>query len=244
MCMGMIYIVCFMVIGMVKSIYLLCIKGGKEHGMNRLILQPLPPEFVSKHLKNKIPNEPRIQSVYGGHAWGLKIKKVGEIYYFDHGWNNVVKDVSLGYGDFIVFWLVDACTFKMSVYSPNGCEKVLPPIVKRLPSEFVGLVKLDGEGTIMKVLNGKNWPMALRLDKSYRAERYYLSTGWRKFRRRHSLSVGDICVFKLITSEYKLWLAKLTKKKRSLIPSPGEEFLDESKRQCGMPQQHARVIYF
>lgn len=89
-------------------------------------------------------------------------------------------------------------------------------------------------------------PMLLRLDKLYRAERYYLSTGWRKFRRKQGLSIGDICVFKLITSEHKLYLAKLTKEKRSTIPSPGEEFLDASKRRCGMPQQqqHTRVIYF
>nr|GEV85874.1 DNA-binding pseudobarrel domain-containing protein [Tanacetum cinerariifolium] len=91
---------------------------------------PLPPDFVTMHFKNNIPYDPIIQSLNGEHVWGVKIKKVGEVYCFDHGWNNVVKDAAMGYGDFIVFWLADACTFKMLACSPNGCEKDLPPKVK------------------------------------------------------------------------------------------------------------------
>ncbi|GJS77619.1 hypothetical protein Tco_0727500 [Tanacetum coccineum] len=37
---------------------------------------PLPPDFVTMYFKNKIPNDPIIQSLNGEHAWGLKIKKV------------------------------------------------------------------------------------------------------------------------------------------------------------------------
>ncbi|GJR37796.1 DNA-binding pseudobarrel domain-containing protein [Tanacetum coccineum] len=204
---------------------------------------PLPPDFVTMYFKNKIPNDPIIESLNGEHAWGVKIKKVGEVYCFDHGWNNVVKDVALGYGDFIVFWLVDECTFKMLAYSPNGCEKDLPPKVKvedygdglvqdddpmfktimikshesilRFPGKFVGLGKIEGEGPIMmKGLDGKEWPMVARLDKSYQAERFYSVKGWRGFRRSNDLKEGDECVFKFITSERKICLAKVTRKKR------------------------------
>ncbi|GJU31679.1 DNA-binding pseudobarrel domain-containing protein [Tanacetum coccineum] len=245
---------------------------------------PLPPDFVTMHFKNNIPNDPIIQSLNGEHAWGVKIKKVGEVYCFDHGWNNVVKDVALGYGDFIVFWLVDACTFKMLAYSPNGCEKDLPPKVKveddgeglvqgdnhmfktiinkshedrlRLPEEFVGLGKIEGEGPIMmKDLDGKEWPMVARLDKSYQAERYYLVKGWRGFMRSNGLKEGDECVFKFITSELKICLAKVTRKKRLPIQpcqdgscadvKSEDECLDAANRPHGMPhQEDARVIYF
>ncbi|GJY34540.1 DNA-binding pseudobarrel domain-containing protein, partial [Tanacetum coccineum] len=218
---------------------------------------PLPPDFVTMYFKNKIPNDPIIQSL---------------------------NDVALGYGDFIVFWLVDACTFKMLAYSPNGCEKDLPPKVKvedygdglvqdddpmfktimikshesilRLPGEFVGLGKIEGEGPIMmKDLDGKEWPMVARLDKSYKVERYYLSRGWRRFRRSNDLKEGDECVFKFITSERKICLAKVIRKTWSPIQpcqhgrctnvKSEDECLDAANRPRGMPhQQDARVIYF
>ena len=65
----------------------------------------------------------------------------------------------------------------------------------------------------MKNQDGKEWKMGVRLDKSYWTERYTLSPGWRKFKRHNKLTEGDECVFKFITSESKLCLAKVTKKK-------------------------------
>ncbi|MFS8028872.1 putative transcription factor B3-Domain family [Helianthus anomalus] len=55
------------------------------------------------------------------------IKQIGDDYCFVNGWNNVVKDVQLGFGDFLLFKLVDQSTFRLSIYSPNGCEKILTP---------------------------------------------------------------------------------------------------------------------
>lgn len=94
------------------------------------ILQPLPPDFMSFHLKNKIPNDMIIQSAKGGYSWRLKIKKIGEMYYFFNGWDKVVKDCKLGNRDFLVFTLVDHSTFKMVMYRPNECENVLKPKTK------------------------------------------------------------------------------------------------------------------
>ncbi|KAJ0727054.1 putative transcription factor B3-Domain family [Helianthus annuus] len=91
------------------------------------LLQSLPPEYVTMHLVNKIRNNPIIRSANGGYSWRLKIKQIGDDYCFVNGWNNVVKDIQLGFGDFLLFKLVDQSTFRMSIYSPDGCEKILQP---------------------------------------------------------------------------------------------------------------------
>ncbi|CAH1417144.1 unnamed protein product [Lactuca virosa] len=86
----------------------------------------LPSGFIRRHLENKIPENPILRSRNGGYEWRLKIKKEGEIYCFTDGWSDVVEDSDLGFGDFLVFWLVDESTFKFSIFSPNGCERDFP----------------------------------------------------------------------------------------------------------------------
>ncbi|KAI3731499.1 hypothetical protein L1987_62687 [Smallanthus sonchifolius] len=87
---------------------------------------PLPPDFISRHLDHKIPKAPMIRSATGGHSWRLKIKKIGDNYCFSDGWDSVVADIKLGFGDFLVFRFDDKSSFEMMVYSPNGCEKEIP----------------------------------------------------------------------------------------------------------------------
>lgn len=87
-------------------------------------------------------------------------------------------------------------------------------INQRLPAEFVGLAGMNEERTIrMKNVDGKEWKMRLKLERSRKAKRYYLSSGWPDFRRDNELYEGDKCVFKLIKSEDMLYLAKVIKKK-------------------------------
>ncbi|KAF5806702.1 putative transcription factor B3-Domain family [Helianthus annuus] len=87
----------------------------------------LPSAYVSKHLENKIPKGPVILFVNGGYSWRLKIKKIGDDYCFTDGWNNVVQDIQLGFGDFLCFRPLDQSTFEMTIYRPSGSEKILPP---------------------------------------------------------------------------------------------------------------------
>ncbi|MFS7948977.1 putative transcription factor B3-Domain family [Helianthus anomalus] len=89
----------------------------------------LPPEYACMHVENKITNSPIIRSANGGYSWRLKIEENGDGdgYCFVNGWNNVVEDIQLGFGDFLFFRLVDGSTFRMSIYSPDGCEKILQP---------------------------------------------------------------------------------------------------------------------
>ncbi|XP_076894259.1 B3 domain-containing protein REM6-like [Bidens hawaiensis] len=192
----------------------------------------LPPEFVSKHLKNKVPYAPIIRTANGGYLWRLNIKYIGDSYCFTNGWNIVAKESHLGFGDLLFFRLVNRTTFEMKIYSPDGCEITLPPknehddpifmplLTKdyrsrlRFPPEFAALAGIDGEGTMtVKNIDGKEWVTVLRLDASYKSKRYCLGSGWGRFWRENKLSIGDECVFKFIRSEGKLLLAEVTKEK-------------------------------
>ncbi|GKE72871.1 DNA-binding pseudobarrel domain-containing protein [Tanacetum coccineum] len=53
--------------------------------------------------------------------------------------------------------------------------------------------------------------MAVRKDKRKLSTQYHLSNGWRAFMRSNNISQGDKCAFKYITSEDKMYLAKINK---------------------------------
>ncbi|KAJ0750772.1 putative chromatin remodeling & transcriptional activation HMG family [Helianthus annuus] len=250
-----------------------------------IILQRLPSAYVSKHLENKIPKGPVILSVNGGYSWRLKIKKIGDDYCFTNGWNNVVEDIQLGFGDFLCFRPLDRSTFEMTIYRPSGGEKILPPKgdhdgtggvqyvvtendendevngeneddddpyftpiitkthtkVLRFPVKFAELAGIDGEGTmVMKNLNGKEWHLGLKMEKTHGKNRYYLTTGWSGFRVENDLSEGDECVIKFVRSEGKLLLAKIPRQEwaaRQPQPSGKNQVIDVEKRKRGRPKQ-------
>ncbi|KAI3694301.1 hypothetical protein L1987_77265 [Smallanthus sonchifolius] len=97
---------------------------------------PLPPDFVGMYMEDKIPKGRVMLRASGGHSWRLKIRKISDSYCFTGGWNKVVRDVPLGYADFLIFHLLDPCTFSVTIFKPNGCELVLPK--KELDDEDVG----------------------------------------------------------------------------------------------------------
>ncbi|XP_076933146.1 B3 domain-containing protein REM6-like [Bidens hawaiensis] len=228
------------------------------HAMNssfyKILLDPsarhlsLPHEFVSKHLKNKVPHAPIIRSDNGRYSWRLNIKYIGDSYCFTNGWNLVVKESQLGFGDLLFFQLVHRTAFEMKIYSPNGCEITLPPKNEhddpmfmpiltngyrsrlRFPEEFAALAGINGEGTMtVKNVDGKEWVTGLRLDASYKTKRYCLSTGWGRFWRENKLSIGDECVFKFIRSEGKLLLAEVTKTKSTFkMPTYGPHYCEKT----------------
>ncbi|XP_076924352.1 putative B3 domain-containing protein At5g66980 isoform X2 [Bidens hawaiensis] len=88
---------------------------------------PLPPDFVKTHMENNIPEDPILRSATGGYSWNLKIKQFGESWCLSDGWDIVVQDINLGFGDFLVFSFDCKRSFKLVVFSPNGCEKDSPP---------------------------------------------------------------------------------------------------------------------
>ncbi|XP_076938514.1 uncharacterized protein LOC143606728 [Bidens hawaiensis] len=88
---------------------------------------PLPPDFVKTHMGNNILEDPILRSATGGYSWNLKIKQFGESWCLSDGWDIVVQDINLGFGDFLVFRFDCKKCFKLVVFSPNGCEKDFPP---------------------------------------------------------------------------------------------------------------------
>ncbi|XP_071707144.1 B3 domain-containing protein REM10-like [Rutidosis leptorrhynchoides] len=198
---------------------------------------PLPEEFVSLHMNNKIPNDRIFRCINGGCTWRVKIKQIGGVYCFADGWANVVEDRHLSFGDFVFFWLIDQTTFKMSIYSLNGCEKdvnddhinpsfstVITKHQSRLglSEEFVRLTKMDEKKTvIVKNLDGEEWKVSFCAEKS--ELRYYLGHGWLNFEESNNLSEGDECVFKFIKNEDKLCLVKIIKHKGTEIIKNQEE---------------------
>lgn len=127
---------------------------------------------------------------------------------------------------------------------------------QRLPGEFTSLAGIDAEGTIiMKNLDGKEWKLGLRLDKGFRyTKRYLLSSGWSNFMRCNNLSDGDECVFKFRTRDGKMYLTKVTKKKKMPRGRDDKEKEDKVvKHPHGSPAKHphgspshqkSNVVYF
>ncbi|KAI3744533.1 hypothetical protein L1987_57616 [Smallanthus sonchifolius] len=100
------------------------------------------------HLENKIPTDPVTISANGGYSWSLKIKQVGDGYCFTNGWNKVVEDIPLDFGDFLYFRLVDQSAFRISIYGLDECEMMLPPKTEQgeaVGGEFEDLVLEDDE---------------------------------------------------------------------------------------------------
>jgi hypothetical protein len=60
----------------------------------------------------------------------------------------------------------------------------------------------------------------VRSDKRRKSTSYYVATGWKEFQQSNDISPGDKCVFKFITSEDKMCLAKITKRKTPARPLP------------------------
>ncbi|KAI7748377.1 hypothetical protein M8C21_034015 [Ambrosia artemisiifolia] len=90
---------------------------------------PLSPDFVNKLLEDKIQQGPIMLTTKGGQSWRLEIKQIDDTYYFTNGWNNVVEDMQLRFGDFLSFRPLDQSTIKMSIFSPKDCDRFLAPKV-------------------------------------------------------------------------------------------------------------------
>ncbi|PWA45338.1 DNA-binding pseudobarrel domain-containing protein [Artemisia annua] len=95
----------------------------------------LPHDFVTKYMVDKIPEDVVIRSANGGFLWNVKMKQIGESVCFAKGWSKVVRDAHFGYEDIIVLWFVGETSFKMWIYGPNACEKILLPQTKHVKLE-------------------------------------------------------------------------------------------------------------
>ncbi|GKA36619.1 DNA-binding pseudobarrel domain-containing protein, partial [Tanacetum coccineum] len=84
----------------------------------------------------------------------------------------------------------------------------------RFPPDLVAMAKIKTKETItLKNDDEYEKEMPVRSYKQNKSTRYYMAEGWEEFQRSNNISEGDECVLKFITSEDKLCLAKVTKKK-------------------------------
>jgi hypothetical protein len=67
------------------------------------------------------------------------------------------------------------------------------------------------ENIIMTSLDGNECQMGVRKDTRKLSTQYHLSIGWRAFMRCNNILQGCKCVFKYITNEDKMCLAKIIK---------------------------------
>ncbi|PWA41637.1 B3 domain-containing protein [Artemisia annua] len=89
----------------------------------------------------------------------------------------------------------------------------------RFPLKFVALARIDTRETItLENYDGSGKEMSVQSDKKSKSTSYYVAAGWKEFQRSNDISDGDKCVFKFITSEDKICLVKITKKKTPARP--------------------------
>ncbi|XP_022030089.1 uncharacterized protein LOC110931004 isoform X2 [Helianthus annuus] len=179
---------------------------------------PLSTDFVRELLEKKILEGPIILHTKGGHSWRLEIKQINDTYYFTNGWNNVVEDMQLRFGDYLYFRPLDQSTIKMSIFRPKECNRFLAPKVKhkddddpfftsiitkthtkmlRFPGGFAELAGINAQGTMtLKNLDGKEWLVGLRLDKAFRTKRLVPIPYVEEKRRPAWCNVGSPQIFR------------------------------------------------
>ncbi|GJU31680.1 DNA-binding pseudobarrel domain-containing protein [Tanacetum coccineum] len=195
---------------------------------------PLPLKFVKKHLRNKILKKPILKSANGGYLWKLKMKKFDDhTFCFVDGWCKVVKDVGLLFGEFLLFKYVGSSVFLMHVYSVNGCEKILVPRINnfKVVDDEVSVVEEDDD--VEYDVEEDDEDVAEEDeeedddDDDGDDEDDVDVDGWKEFQRSNDISEGDKCVLKFITSEDKLCLAKVTKKKTRTTEVDNDDMDDD-----------------
>ncbi|CAL5326294.1 unnamed protein product [Camellia sinensis] len=93
----------------------------------------IPPAFVAK-MEGELPKNALIEAKSGEQSWEVKIQQIGDEHCFTHrGWEKLVNDNHLRFGDFVVFRLISDSMFHIVTYGPSGCEKELNPSIKKIP---------------------------------------------------------------------------------------------------------------
>lgn len=87
-------------------------------------MQSIPVEFARRHkdmLHGKVCLVTESQE-----SWAVKIEQVNERHCFIGGWPEFLKGNQLEEGDFLVFYFVGRSTFRVAIFSMDGCDKWYP----------------------------------------------------------------------------------------------------------------------
>ncbi|KAL6273821.1 hypothetical protein ACE6H2_024513 [Prunus campanulata] len=139
----------------------------------------VPTGFAKRHLTKQPANA--ILKVSDGGTWSVKFAYPKLKATFQQGWRVFVRDNNLKLGDVCVFILIKDIKLSFEAHFPR-------PFARK------HLVKQSAGNIILKILDGRTWPVEFKYENS--TARF--QNGWSAFARDNNLKVGDVCVFVLI----------------------------------------------
>ncbi|KAL0430320.1 UNVERIFIED_CONTAM: hypothetical protein Sradi_0658000 [Sesamum radiatum] len=84
----------------------------------------IPVEFARRY-KELLPEKVCLETE-SQESWAVKIEQVNERHCLVGGWPEFVKGNQLEEGDFLVFYFVGRSTFRVAIFSMDGCDKCYP----------------------------------------------------------------------------------------------------------------------
>ncbi|PKI48441.1 hypothetical protein CRG98_031167 [Punica granatum] len=96
----------------------------EEKKKSPLFFKKVPPAFV-KNFKGTFPTRVCLRSAYVEDpvSWRVKMKQKENGLYITRGWTQIVTDLDLDLGDFLVFKLISEETLRVVAYGLTCCEK-------------------------------------------------------------------------------------------------------------------------
>ncbi|XP_068657503.1 putative B3 domain-containing protein Os03g0621600 [Aristolochia californica] len=82
----------------------------------------IPTNFY-KHFEGKVLPRKSILRCADGRSWHVRVKKVGDSWFFRKGWSDFVDMYGLQTSEFVVFRYDGISNFDIIMYGKNGCEK-------------------------------------------------------------------------------------------------------------------------
>lgn len=92
------------------------------------------PEIFARHLRKKLPDTVNLKGPSGA-AWEVGLSTYNNTLFFNHGWQEFVKDHALEENDFLIFKYNGESDFDVLMFDMQSmCEKVAPYFVKKYES--------------------------------------------------------------------------------------------------------------
>lgn len=92
------------------------------------------PEIFARHLRKKLPDTVNLKGPSGA-AWEVGLTTYNNTLFFNHGWQEFVKDHALEENDFLIFKYNGESDFDVLMFDMQSmCEKVAPYFVKKYES--------------------------------------------------------------------------------------------------------------
>ncbi|KAF9687601.1 hypothetical protein SADUNF_Sadunf02G0110300 [Salix dunnii] len=92
------------------------------------------PEIFARHMRRKLPDTVNLKGPSGS-AWEVGLTTYNNTLFFNHGWQEFVKDHALEENDFLIFKYIGESNFDVLMFNMHSmCEKVASYFVKKYES--------------------------------------------------------------------------------------------------------------